>query len=35
MFAMVVFTAAIVHAERMSHHDVVRIPRAVPVEQGA
>jgi len=35
MFAIVVFTAAIVHAERMSHRDVVRLPHALPVEQGA
>jgi len=35
MFAIVVFTAAIVHAERLSHRDVVRLPRAVTLEQGA
>jgi cytochrome c oxidase assembly protein subunit 15 len=35
MFAIVVFTAAIVHAERMSHRDVVRVSRALAVEQGA
>ena len=35
MFAIVVFTATIAHAERLSHHEVGRVPRAVPVEQGA
>ena len=35
MFAIVVFTAAIVHAERMSHRDVVRVSHALAVEQGA
>jgi cytochrome c oxidase assembly protein subunit 15 len=34
MFAIVVFTAAIVHAERLSHREVVRVPHAVPMEQG-
>lgn len=35
MFAIVVFTAAIVHAERLSHRDVVRMPHRVALEQGA
>jgi cytochrome c oxidase assembly protein subunit 15 len=35
MFAIVVFTAAIVHAERLSHRESVRAPRAVALEQGA
>ena len=35
MFAIVVFTAAIVHAERLSHHEAVAAPHALPLEQGA
>ena len=35
MFAIVVFTATIVHAEQLSHRDVVRMSRAVAVERGA
>jgi cytochrome c oxidase assembly protein subunit 15 len=35
MFAIVVFIAAIVHAERLSHHEAVAVPRGLPVEQGA
>ena len=35
MFAIVVFTAAIMHAEHMSHREAVAAPRAVTAEQGA
>jgi cytochrome c oxidase assembly protein subunit 15 len=35
MFAIVVFTAAIVHAERLSPREAVPVARAVTVEQGA
>ena len=35
MFAIVVFTAAIVHAEGLSHREVVRVPHVVALEQGA
>jgi cytochrome c oxidase assembly protein subunit 15 len=35
MFAIVVFAATIIHAERLSRRDVVRLPHALPVEQGA
>jgi len=33
--AVVVLTAAIVHAERLSHREAVPLPRAVALEQGA
>jgi cytochrome c oxidase assembly protein subunit 15 len=35
LLAIVVFTIAIVHAERLSHREMLKAPRAVPVEQGA
>ncbi|HWE78825.1 MAG TPA: COX15/CtaA family protein [Pseudolabrys sp.] len=35
MFAIVVFTATIVHAERLSHREVAPVSRVVPMEQGA
>jgi cytochrome c oxidase assembly protein subunit 15 len=35
MFAIVVFTVAIVHAERLSHREVVRMAAAIPAEQAA
>jgi cytochrome c oxidase assembly protein subunit 15 len=35
MFAIVVFTAVIVHAERLSHREPVHVRSAVPAEQGA
>jgi cytochrome c oxidase assembly protein subunit 15 len=35
MFAIVVFTAAIVHAERLSHREAVRMAAALPAEQAA
>ncbi|HEY6027431.1 MAG TPA: COX15/CtaA family protein [Pseudolabrys sp.] len=35
MFAIVVFTVAIVHAERLSHREVVRMAAAIPTEQAA
>lgn len=35
VLAILVFTIAVVHAERLSHRAVARVPQATPAEQGA
>jgi len=35
VLAILVFTVAIMHAERLSHRETFKVPRAVPAEQGA
>jgi heme A synthase len=35
MLAIVVFTIAVVHAERMSHRAIVSVPNPAPAEQRA
>jgi hypothetical protein len=35
MLAIVVFSVAIMHAERLSHRETFAVPQARPAEQGA